>query len=136
MFVVFEFKDKQYKVSKGDVIKVPRIEKSKKDDSIVFDKILFINSDETGLLIGSPFIKDFSVMGKVIEQIRDKKIIVFKKKRRHNYRRKNGHRQNLTLIKIEDVKSNSNSKQKVKSENKENLSSKAIDKKKEDINGT
>ena len=108
MFVVFEFKDKQYKVSEGDLLKIPRVEKLKKDDDINFEKILFINSDSTGLRIGTPYVKGVSIKAKVIEQIRDKKIIVFKKKRRHNYRRKIGHRQDLTLIKIKSLNLSSN----------------------------
>ena len=82
MFVVFDFKDKQYKVSKGDYLKIPRVEKLKKNDDIIFDKILFINSDATGLRIGTPIVKGVSVKAKVVEQIRDKKIIVFKKKKK------------------------------------------------------
>jgi len=136
MFVVFDFKDKQYKVSKGDYLKIPRVESLKKNDEIIFDKILFINSDSTGLRIGTPFVKGVSVKAKVIEQIRDKKIIVFKKKRRHNYRRKIGHRQDLTLVKVEDVNTSSDSKTKIKNENKEVLTSKEKTKNKEDINGS
>ena len=135
MFVVFEFKDKQYKVSKGDYIKIPRVEKLKKNDDINFDKILFINSDSTGLLVGTPYVKNIAVQAKVIDQIRDKKIIVFKKKRRHNYRRKIGHRQDLTLIKIEDVKTNSDSSTKTKNQNKESKLTKNSEENKGDING-
>ena len=136
MFVVFEFKDKQYKVSKGDYIKIPRVEKLKKNDDINFDKILFINSDSTGLLVGTPYVKNIAVQAKVIDQIRDKKIIVFKKKRRQNYRRKIGHRQDLTLIKIEDVKTNSDSGTKTKNQNKESKLTKNSEENKGDINGT
>ena len=54
--------------------------------------------------VGSPKVEGVTVIAKVIDQIKDKKIIVFKKKRRHNYRRKIGHRQDLTLVKIEELK--------------------------------
>ena len=110
MYAVFEHNDKQYKVSKGDYIKLPRQVGLKKEDSIKFDKILFIKSENGDLQVGSPLVIGSSVEATVIEQIRDKKIIVFKKKRRHNYRRKIGHRQDLTLIKITNIFTNKSQK--------------------------
>ena len=110
MYAVFEHNDKQYKVSKGDYIKLPRQVGLKKEDSIKFDKILFIKSENGDLQVGSPLVTGSSVEARVIEQIRDKKIIVFKKKRRHNYRRKIGHRQDLTLIKITNIFTNKSQK--------------------------
>ena len=110
MYAVFEHNDKQYKVSKGDFIKLPRQAGLKKEDSIKFDKILFIKSENGDLQVGSPLVTGSSVEATVIEQIRDKKIIVFKKKRRHNYRRKIGHRQDLTLIKITNIFTNKSQK--------------------------
>ena len=110
MYAVFEHNDKQYKVSKGDYIKLPRQVGLKKKDSIKFDKILFIKSENGDLQVGSPLVTGSSVEATVIEQIRDKKIIVFKKKRRHNYRRKIGHRQDLTLIKITNIFTNKSQK--------------------------
>ena len=110
MYAVFEHNDKQYKVSKGDYIKLPRQVGLKKDDSIKFDKILFIKSENGDLQVGSPLVVGSSVEATVVEQIRDKKIIVFKKKRRHNYRRKIGHRQDLTLIKITNIFTNKSQK--------------------------
>ena len=110
MYAVFEHNNKQYKVSKGDFIKLPRQKSLKKEDSIKFDKILFIKSENGDLQVGSPLVTGSSVEARVIEQIRDKKIIVFKKKRRHNYRRKIGHRQDLTLIKITNIFTNKSQK--------------------------
>ena len=110
MYAVFEHNDKQYKVSKGDFIKLPKQEGLKKEDSIKFDKILFIKSENGDLQVGSPLVVGSSVEATVVEQIRDKKIIVFKKKRRHNYRRKIGHRQDLTLIKITNIFTNKSQK--------------------------
>ena len=71
---------------------------------------LFIKSENGDLQVGSPLVTGSSVEATVIEQIRDKKIIVFKKKRRHNYRRKIGHRQDLTLIKITNIFTNKSQK--------------------------
>ncbi len=102
MFAIFELLGKQYKVSVGSFIKLPK-QSCKKDDSIVFDKILFLKDQNGGLIVGSPNVQNAFVKCKVVDQIRDKKIIVFKKKRRHNYRRKLGHRQDLTLIKILEI---------------------------------
>ena len=110
MYAVFEHNNKQYKVSKGDFIKLPRQKSLKKEDSIKFDKILFIKSENGDLQVGSPLVVGSSVEATVVEQIRDKKIIVFKKKRRHNYRRKIGHRQDLTLIKINNISTNKSQK--------------------------
>ena len=131
MYAVFEHNDKQYKVSKGDFIKLPRQKSLKKEDSIKFDKILFIKSENGDLQVGSPLVTGSSVEATVIEQIRDKKIIVFKKKRRHNYRRKIGHRQDLTLVKIKNVTSG-----KVQKAKSDSVAKKTLVNKKEDKNGS
>ena len=110
MYAIFEHKDKQYKVSKGDIIKLPKQSDLKKGDSIKFENILFVKKEDGGLQVGSPLVNGYIVEAEVIEQIRDKKIIVFKKKRRHNYRRKIGHRQDLTLIKITNIFTNKSQK--------------------------
>ena len=103
MYAIFEHKDKQYKVTKGDVIKLPKVSDLKKGDSLKFENILFFKNENGDNQIGSPMVKGCLVEAEVVEQIRDKKIIVFKKKRRHNYRRKIGHRQDLTLVRILNV---------------------------------
>ena len=74
--------------------------------------ITLLKTENGNTIIGSPTIKDVKIKAKVIDQIRDKKIIVFKKKRRHNYRRKIGHRQDLTLVKIEEIITSSTSNKK------------------------
>ena len=95
MFAVIETGGKQYKVEKDEIIK---IEKLSAEKEVVFDKVLMVDGK-----VGAPFVSGATVKAEVIDQIRDKKIIVFKKKRRHNYRRKQGHRQYLTVIKIKDI---------------------------------
>tara|TARA_Y100000589_G_C26751906_1_gene466108 strand:- start:161 stop:550 length:390 start_codon:yes stop_codon:yes gene_type:complete len=112
MYAIIEHKGKQYKVSKGDILKLPRSSDVKKNDIMTFDNILILKNENNQVIIGSPKVSGVTVKAKVIEQIRDKKIIVFKKKRRHNYRRKIGHRQDLTLIKIEDLVTSSTPKNK------------------------
>ena len=104
MTVIFQNRGKQYKVKVGDFLKLPKLNNQKKDDLITFDEIIFMKNEKGETYIGSPIVKGVSITAKVIDQIRDKKIIVFKKKRRHNYRRKIGHRRDLTLIKIEEIK--------------------------------
>ena len=104
MIAIFEDRGKQYKIKIGDFLKLPRLSELKKNDSVTFDKVIFMKDDKGQTVIGSPLISGIQIICQVIEQIRDKKIIVFKKKRRHNYRRKIGHRQDLTLIKIKEIK--------------------------------
>ena len=104
MIAIFEDRGKQYKARVGDFLKFPKISELKKNDSVTFDKVIFMKDDKGQAVIGSPLINGIQIICKVIEQIRDKKIIVFKKKRRHNYRRKIGHRQDLTLLKIIEIK--------------------------------
>ena len=104
MIAIFENRGKQYKAKIGGFLKLPKISELKKNDSVTFDKVIFMKDDSGQTVIGSPLINGIQIICQVIEQIRDKKIIVFKKKRRHNYRRKIGHRQDLTLLKIKDIK--------------------------------
>ena len=104
MIAIFENRGKQYKAKVGEFLKIPRISELKKNDTITFDKVIFMKDDKGQTIIGSPLISGTQIICQVIEQIKDKKIIVFKKKRRHNYRRKIGHRQDLTLIKIKEIK--------------------------------
>ena len=118
MIVIFENRGKQYKAKIGDFLKLPKISELKKNDSITFDKVIFMKDDKGQTIIGSPLINGIQIICQVIDQIKDKKIIVFKKKRRHNYRRKIGHRQDLTLIKIKEIKMTNQS-----TETKKSLSS-------------
>ena len=104
MIAIFENRGKQYKIKIGDFLKLPRLSELKKNDSVTFDKVIFMKDDKGQTVIGSPIISGVQIICQVIEQIRDKKIIVFKKKRRHNYRRKIGHRQDLTLLKVKEIK--------------------------------
>ena len=98
---------------------------------IKFENILFVKKEDGGLQVGSPLVNGYIVEAEVIEQIRDKKIIVFKKKRRHNYRRKIGHRQDLTLVKIKNVTSG-----KVQKTKSDSVAKKTLVNNKEDKNGS
>ena len=100
MFAVIRTGGKQYRVAPNDVIK---IEKSagKPGDIIELSEVILLGGDSPKT--GNPTISGASVAAEVIEQTRGEKIIVFKKKRRKNYRRKHGHRQDLTVLKIEEI---------------------------------
>lgn len=102
MYAVIKTGGKQYKVSPGDKIIVEKLE-GEAGLEIKFDEVLLV-ADGDNVQVGSPNVASASVIGKISEQFRGEKIIVFKKKRRHNYRRKNGHRQYLTKIDIEEIK--------------------------------
>ena len=102
MYAVIKTGGKQYKVSKGDVIAIEKldVEAGKKT---VFDSVLMVNDGKATTLDSSALAKA-TVEAKVVEQTKGEKIIVFKKKRRQNYRRKNGHSQLLTRVEITDIK--------------------------------
>jgi large subunit ribosomal protein L21 len=101
MFAVIRTGGKQYKVASGDVIKVEKIE-AEDGASISLDDVLLV-SDAGSTTIGTPNVAGAKVEATVIAQDRGPKIIIFKKKRRQNYRRKNGHRQDLTVLRITGI---------------------------------
>ncbi len=101
MFAVIKTGGKQYKVAKNDVIKVEKLEAEAGAD-VTLDQVLLVG-DEASAKIGAPIVEGASVKATVIDQIKSEKVIVFKKRRRHNYRRKNGHRQQLTVLRITDI---------------------------------
>jgi len=101
MFAVIKTGGKQYKVQEGDVLNVEKLN-MEKEKKVTFDKVLLIE-DEGKTLIGTPFVENALVRAEVIENFKDKKVLIFKKKRRKQYRRTRGHRQELTRIKIEEI---------------------------------
>ena len=101
MLAVIKTGGKQYSVKTGQILKVEKLE-GKKGENISFKDVLAV-SDSTKHTIGTPIIEGAIVEAKIIEQIRGDKIIVFKKRRRQNYRSTQGHRQYLTVLKIESI---------------------------------
>jgi large subunit ribosomal protein L21 len=97
MFAVIKTGGKQYRVTKDDVIAVEKLD-ADAGATVVFDVVLAL-----GDTLGAPLIADAKVAGVVVRQFRDDKKIIFKKRRRKHYRRRTGHRQHLTLIKIGDM---------------------------------
>lgn len=102
MKAIFEDRGSQYTVKEGDVIAIDLIEK-KSDDIIEFGNVLLLKKDEKDIQIGTPYIKNAKVSAKVIENKKDKKILVFKFKKRKNEKKLKGHRQRYTIIKIESI---------------------------------
>ena len=102
MYAIFETGSKQYRVSTGDTLEVERlaIEAGK---PFTFDRVLLVNT-EGKLKVGSPTVASASVVADVIEHIRGEKKVAFKMKRRKGYHRKVGHRQELTVVKIKEIK--------------------------------
>ena len=98
MFAVIRTGGKQYKVTNGDVIAVEKLA-GEQGDKVEINDVLMV--DQT---IGSSLVKGAKVLAEIVKQFRDDKVIIFKKRRRHNYRRKKGHRQYLTEIKITEIK--------------------------------
>ena len=103
MLAVIKTGGKQYAVKAGQILKVEKLD-GKKGDSISFDNVLAV-TDSSNHTIGNPLIKGASVEAKILDQIRDKKIIVFKKRRRKNSKSTQGHRQYLTVLQIESIMS-------------------------------
>jgi large subunit ribosomal protein L21 len=108
MYAIVEIAGQQFKVEEGKKIFVHRldVEEGKKID---FDQVLLID-DDGKITIGEPVIKDAVVEGKVLENVRGDKVIVFKKKRKKGYRVKNGHRQNFTQVEIISINEKASSK--------------------------
>ena len=101
MFAVIKTGGKQYKVAKNDVILVEKLEVEAGQD-VTFSEILMVGED-SNLKVGAPLVQGASVSAKVLDQAQADKVLIFKKNRRHNYRRKNGHRQKLTELKITGI---------------------------------
>ncbi len=98
MFAVIRSGGKQYKVTNGDVISVEKLA-GEAGDKLEISEVLMAGSK-----IGAPLLAGAKVLAEIVKQFRDDKVIIFKKRRRHNYRRKKGHRQYLTEIKITEIK--------------------------------
>ena len=101
MYAVIQTGGKQYKVTEGEVLRVEKLA-GQAGDKVTIDQVLMIK-DDNGVRIGSPIVQDARVTAEVMEQGRGKQIVVYKYKRRKNYRRKQGHRQAFTKIKIEKI---------------------------------
>ncbi len=118
MFAILETGGKQYRVEEGDILDIELLDSSKisKQGVINFDTVMLIGGEK--LIIGTPYVKNGKIKAKLIEQFRDEKVIVFKKKAKKQYRRTRGHRQNLLKIQIEKISAVAKKKAAVKEETK------------------
>jgi LSU ribosomal protein L21P len=108
MFAIVNISGKQYRVEKGDQIKVALLE-TESGKKVKFENVL-LTDDGKKVAIGNPVVSGATVSGTVINHGRDRKVIVFKKKRRKGYRRKNGHRQDFSLIQIDSISTSASKK--------------------------
>ncbi len=102
MYAVIRTGGKQYRVAAEDVIRVERLA-GEAGETLTLDDVLIVGEAGSDPKVGAPTVAGASVTATLLEQTRGAKIIVFKKKRRQNYRRKNGHRQNLTVLRITGI---------------------------------
>jgi len=102
LYVIIEINGKQYKASKGGLLLVDRLSKNP-GERVNFSRVL-LAGDQKQTLIGRPHLENAEVTGQVMRQQKGKKVLVFKKKRRKDYKKSIGHRQRYTLVKIEEIK--------------------------------
>ena len=101
-FAVIQTGGKQYKVKASDILKIEKLKDSKPESKIEFNEVLAYGDDKT-LEVGSPLVKGAKVEAELMENSKNRTILIFKKRRRQNSRRKNGHRQEYSLIKIKKI---------------------------------
>ena len=101
-FAVIQTGGKQYKVKASDILKIEKIKNSKPESKIEFNEVLAYGDDKN-LEVGSPLVKGAKVEAELIKNSKNRTILIFKKRRRQNSRRKNGHRQQYSLIKIKKI---------------------------------
>ena len=101
MYAIVEIAGQQFKVEKGRTLYTHRLQ-GDVDAALVFDKVLLVDNDGS-ITIGAPIVDGATINAKIVEHLKGEKVIVFKKKRRKGYKKKNGHRQYLTKILIEDI---------------------------------
>ena len=101
-YAIIQTGGKQYKVKSGEILKIERLESSKLETKIEFKEILAYGDDKN-IEIGSPIIKGAKVEADLVENGKNRTILIFKKRRRQNSRRKNGHRQHYSLVRINKI---------------------------------
>jgi len=101
MHAIIETGGKQYKVQEGDILYIEKLD-VEAETAVEFDRVLAIFTDET-VKLGTPYIAGASVTGRIVKHGKQKKIIVYKMKPKKNYRRKQGHRQPYTKVRIEAI---------------------------------
>ncbi|HOK76155.1 MAG TPA: 50S ribosomal protein L21 [Verrucomicrobiota bacterium] len=101
MYAVFETGSKQYRVSEGDKIEVEKLT-AESGQTVTFDRVLLVSKDDK-VAVGTPIVAGAKVVADVVENKRGEKLVVWKMKRRKGYRRKAGHRQSLTVLRVKQI---------------------------------
>ena len=101
-YAIIQTGGKQYKVKAGEILKIEKLEESKPDSKIEFKEILAYGNDKT-IEVGSPVVEGAKVEADLVENGKNRTILIFKKRRRQNSRRKNGHRQEYSMIRINKI---------------------------------
>ena len=101
-FAVIQTGGKQYKVKASDILKIEKLKNSKPENKIEFNEVLAYGDDKT-LEVGSPLVKGAKVEAELMKNSKNRTILIFKKRRRQNSRRKNGHRQEYSMIRINKI---------------------------------
>lgn len=107
MYAIIKTGGKQYRVQQGDEFRVEKLD-AKVGDKVVFDEVVAVGGDK--LITGTPFVEGYAVTAEVLEQGKADKVIIYKYKAKKDYRRKNGHRQPFTLVRITDIGGSSKAK--------------------------
>ena len=102
MYAIIETGSKQYRVGPGDTLEIERVA-TEKGQSFAFDRVLLVN-DDGKLKVGAPHVAQATVLADVVDHVRGEKKVAFKMRRREGYHRKIGHRQELTVVKIKEIK--------------------------------
>jgi len=100
MYAIIKTGGKQYRVQQGDELRVEKLD-AKEGDKVVFDEVVAVGGDK--LVVGTPFVEGYAVTAEVLKQGKGDKVVIYKYKAKKDYRRKNGHRQPFTLVKITDI---------------------------------
>ena len=128
-YAVIKTGGKQYKVKSGEILKIEKLPKIKENTKIEFNEILAYG-DSKLIELGDPLVKGAKVEANLIKNTKNRTILIFKKRRRHNSRRKNGHRQQYSMIRVEKIYSKdgkvlSEAEKVSKSQKKENIKNEA-----------
>jgi large subunit ribosomal protein L21 len=102
VYAIIQTGGKQYRVAPGDVLRVERLP-GERGDEVQLDQVLLVTDDNGSVRVGQPLVENASVKGQILRQGKAKKIVVYKKKRRKGYRRKQGHRQLFTAVQIQEI---------------------------------
>lgn len=102
MYAVIETGGKQYRVSEGDVLRVERVSAGR-GEFVEFDRVLAVSGEDGGVKVGAPHVPGAKVVARVIAQGKARKILVFKYKAKKNYRRRYGHRQPYTEVRVQKI---------------------------------